>query len=47
MPDFRYVDMLPKGEDETPYRLITTDGIEVVDLGVGSSSKSRRRRCGR
>ena len=33
MPDFRYVDMLPKGEDETPYRLITTDGIEVVDLG--------------
>ena len=33
MPDFRYVDMLPKGEDETPYRLITTEGIEVVELG--------------
>ncbi len=31
MPEFRYVDMLPIGEDETPYRLLTTEGVEVVD----------------
>ncbi len=32
-PDFRYTDLLPLGEDTTPYRLLTTDGVEVVDLG--------------
>ena len=31
MPEFRYVDMLPIGKDETPYRLLTTDGVEVVE----------------
>jgi fumarate hydratase class I len=31
--DFHYVDMLPRGEDTTPYRLLTTEGVEVVDLG--------------
>ena len=31
MPEFRYVDMLPIGEDETPYRLLTTEGVEVID----------------
>ena len=31
MPEFRYVDMLPIGADETPYRLLTTDGVEVVE----------------
>lgn len=31
MPEFRYADMLPIGHDETPYRLLTTDGVEVVD----------------
>ena len=31
MPEFRYVDMLPIGHDETPYRLLTTDGVEVVE----------------
>jgi len=29
MPEFSYTDMLPTGADETPYRLITTDGISV------------------
>ena len=31
MAEFRYEHMLPTGEDETPYRLLTTEGVEVVD----------------
>lgn len=31
MPEFRYVDMLPIGEDKTPYRRLTTEGVEVVE----------------
>ncbi|HMR49601.1 MAG TPA: fumarate hydratase [Arachnia sp.] len=31
MPEFRYVDMLPIGKDETPYRLLTTEGVKVVE----------------
>ncbi|MDR1711208.1 MAG: fumarate hydratase [Propionibacteriaceae bacterium] len=30
MAEFLYEDMLPLGADETPYRLITTEGVEVV-----------------
>jgi len=30
MAEFRYEDMLPTGEDITPYRLLTTDGVETV-----------------
>ena len=33
MADFLYSDMLPLGEDDTPYRLVTTDGVEEVRLG--------------
>ncbi|MGF1598355.1 MAG: fumarate hydratase [Acidimicrobiales bacterium] len=33
MVDFSFTDLLPLGPDETPYRLLTTDGIETVDLG--------------
>ncbi len=33
MADFRYADLLPRGEDTTSYRLITSDGVEVIDLG--------------
>lgn len=32
MPEFSYVDMFPLEEDATPYRLLTTEGIEVIDL---------------
>jgi fumarate hydratase class I len=32
-PDFTFADLLPLGEDTTPYRLLTTDGVEAVDLG--------------
>ena len=30
MAEFRYEDLLPIGEDHTPYRLLTTDGVETV-----------------
>ena len=26
MPDFAYADLLPLGEDHTPYRLVTSEG---------------------
>jgi fumarate hydratase class I len=31
MSDFEYTDLLPVGADETPYRLLTTDGVSVVE----------------
>jgi fumarate hydratase class I len=30
-PDFRYRSMLPLGPDETPYRLLTTEGVRTVE----------------
>ncbi|MFV0453372.1 MAG: fumarate hydratase [Propioniciclava sp.] len=30
MPEFRYEDMLPIGADDTPYRLVTTEGVSTV-----------------
>ncbi len=35
MADFRYDDLLPLGADETPYRLLTTDGVRVTTDSVG------------
>ena len=47
-PEFRYSDLLPIGPDETPYRLVTTEGVstfEAVSTGrAGPSSRSRPRR---
>lgn len=31
MPDFAYEDLLPIGEDQTPYRLLTTEGVTTVE----------------
>ncbi|GIH21143.1 fumarate hydratase [Rugosimonospora africana] len=31
MPDFVYSPLLPLGEDKTEYRLLTTEGVDVVD----------------
>jgi fumarate hydratase class I len=31
MAEFLYADLLPHGEDHTPYRLVTTEGIAVVE----------------
>ncbi|HEV7827222.1 MAG TPA: fumarate hydratase [Mycobacteriales bacterium] len=33
MPEFAYSDLLPLGPDETPYRLLTTEGVETVEAG--------------
>ncbi|HET7351422.1 MAG TPA: fumarate hydratase [Marmoricola sp.] len=30
-PEFRYSDLLPLGADETPYRLLTTEGVRTVE----------------
>ncbi|MBJ7359929.1 fumarate hydratase [Nocardioides sp.] len=31
-PEFLYSDLLPTGPDETPYRLVTTEGVSTVDV---------------
>jgi len=31
MAEFRFQDMLPVGHDDTPYRLLTTDGVGTLD----------------
>ena len=31
MSDFTYTDVLPLGADETPYRLLTTQGVRTVE----------------
>jgi fumarate hydratase class I len=30
-PGFRYSDLLPTGADETPYRLLTTEGVSTIE----------------
>jgi fumarate hydratase, class I len=32
-PDLRYSDLLPLGPDETPYRLLTTEGVSTFEAG--------------
>ncbi|MBQ0987696.1 fumarate hydratase [Streptomyces sp. F63] len=31
MPEFAYTDLLPLGEDTTPYRLVTSEGVSTVE----------------
>jgi fumarate hydratase class I len=31
-PAFAYTDLLPTGPDETPYRLLTTEGVDTVEV---------------
>ncbi|WP_101523722.1 fumarate hydratase [Nocardioides houyundeii] len=33
-PEFRYSDLLPLGRDETPYRLITTEGVSTFEAAT-------------
>src|SRR5512142_2222589 len=35
-PTFSYTPLLPTGDDKTEYRLLTTDGIEVVEGPSGT-----------
>jgi fumarate hydratase class I len=32
-PEFRYSDLLPLGPDETPYRLLSTEGVSTFEAG--------------
>ncbi len=32
-PEFRYSDLLPIGADDTPYRLVTTEGVSTFEAG--------------
>ncbi|HEU4810698.1 MAG TPA: fumarate hydratase [Nocardioides sp.] len=32
-PEFRYSDLLPTGADDTPYRLVTTEGVSTFEAG--------------
>jgi fumarate hydratase class I len=36
MPEFAYQDLLPLGADDTPYRLLTTEGVSTVETEVGT-----------
>ncbi len=31
-PEFRYSDLLPTGKDDTPYRLLTTEGVSTFEV---------------
>jgi fumarate hydratase class I len=35
MADFVFTELLPLGPDETPYRLITTEGVSTIDTSAG------------
>lgn len=35
MPEFAFTELLPLGHDDTPYRLVTTEGVRVVDTPLG------------
>ncbi|MEJ7799783.1 MAG: fumarate hydratase [Ilumatobacter sp.] len=37
--DFEYTELLPLGDDETPYRLLTTDGVSTFDTPEGTFLK--------
>jgi fumarate hydratase class I len=34
--DFQFTELLPLGPDETPYRLVTTEGVTTVDTDLGT-----------
>ena len=35
MSDFAFTELLPLGHDDTPYRLVSTDGVSVIDTPLG------------
>ena len=43
MAEFAYQDLLPLGEDATPYRRLTSDGVAPVHAAGGRSSRSSQR----
>ncbi len=48
MPEFEFTELLPIGHDDTPYRLVTTEGVDTVDTPLGRFVRiepSLRSRC--
>ena len=39
-PEFRYSDLLPIGADQTPYRLVTTEGVSTFEAVVDGQSRT-------
>jgi fumarate hydratase, class I len=39
MPDFEFTELLPIGHDETPYRLLTTEGVSTFETPEGTFLK--------
>ena len=39
MPEFEYTDLLPLGDDDTEYRLVSTEGVSTFDTPVGTFLK--------
>ena len=39
MADFVFTELLPLGPDDTPYRLLSTEGVSTVDTALGSFLK--------
>ena len=39
MADFVFTELLPLGPDDTPYRLLSTEGVSNVDTALGSFLK--------
>jgi fumarate hydratase, class I len=39
-PEFRYSDLLPIGPDETPYRLVTTQGVSTFEADVDGQRRT-------
>jgi fumarate hydratase, class I len=35
MPEFAFTELLPLGHDDTPYRLVSTEGVTMVDTPLG------------
>ena len=44
--EFRYSDLLPLGEDQTPYRLVTAEGVSTFEAGGRTFLQVARRRSG-
>ena len=38
-PEFEFTELLPLAHDDTPYRLVTTEGVSVVDTPLGEFLK--------
>jgi len=45
-PDFEYSDLLPLGDDDTPYRLVATEGVSAFEADGQTFLRSPPTRSG-